>query len=168
MKKYLNNILLGLFLVSSPLTGFQGVLTANVYSYTPEQVQTAHKASQTVNNAPEIEKWVEKLEEYETSIVPEENKDSFRLLDTNGYYSYSCLQYQMNTFLWFYNDWKGTNYKLYENITLEEARELISDCDIQKEMTTWIIKKYPNRAYHWKNSIERGFGLPPNHPDYTG
>lgn len=165
MRKYLNNILLGLVLVSSPLSASQGFVDVNVYEYTPKQNQTAVKTSQAVNNKSDIRIWVEKLEEYESNII--EDKDNYKRIDTNGYYSYACMQFQMHTFLHFYNLKNNTNLELYKNISLEEARNLISDCELQKDLATWMIKDNPNRWTHWRTSVERGLGLPPNHTDYT-
>lgn len=108
----------------------------------------------------QIRAWVEELEEYESNIV--KDKDNYKRIDVNGYYSYSCLQFQMKTYLHFYNLKNDTDLKLYENISLKEARKLITDCERQKELAVWMIKENPQRWKHWRYSVQRGLGLPPN------
>jgi len=95
------------------------------------------------------------LEKYESSIVPEEEKDNYKRIDTNGYYSYSCLQFQLYTFIEYYERWKGVE------LTEDEAREIIADCELQKDLAKWMIEQNPQNWRHWYNSVVRGLGYPP-------
>lgn len=73
--------------------------------------------------------------------------DNFRHMDLNGKYSYSCLQFQENTFLL-----KSHDYKIYGSIY---------DCNFQKKLARAMFENDPSAWRHWRTSVERGLGMPP-------
>ena len=130
---------------------------------TPEMTQNAERdqlskqseeISRETSRDKELRNWIEKLEEYESSIV--EDKDNYKRVDVNGYYSYSCMQFQLYTFWGYYEEWKEMK------VTEKEARELIANCERQKRLAVWMIKDDYSNWTHWRYSVEkRGLGYPP-------
>lgn len=94
--------------------------------------------------------WMDELSRFEC----EGCGPQFRVLDTNGKYSYGCLQYQEATFNGFAEQY-GIEGDIY-------------DCSVQKALTRalWEDPTYTTqqKANHWKTSIfTRGLGLPPGY-----
>jgi len=100
-----------------------------------------------------ILKWIDKLEEYECRNCPA----GFGKVDRNGLFSYSCLQFQKETFMRYL---KKFYPETYQDLEGDEWQNLIYDCDFQKELAYQIIENNPDAVWHWKTSIKRGLGLP--------
>lgn len=87
--------------------------------------------------------------------------DHYRRLDSNGEYSYACLQFQEATF--------RSEVKRFGLITPGmEIMEKIYDCAFQKNLAYLMFKNEPRAWEHWYNSVMVGFpgrkaplGLPP-------
>lgn len=94
-----------------------------------------------------LEQWIEKLIEYECRDCPEDTK----ILDVNGLYSYSCLQFQMPTFL--------EQKDIYmPHLTSDD----IYSCDVQRELAYKMLTDKHENWRRWYNSVYvRGLGLPP-------
>jgi len=101
----------------------------------------------------ELLNWIDKLEEYECRNCPV----GFKKVDKNGLFSYSCLQFQKETFV---RNLKKFYPETYENLEVGEWQNLIYDCDFQKELAYKMIESDKDLAWHWKTSIKRGLGLP--------
>lgn len=101
----------------------------------------------------ELLNWLNELEEYECRNCPV----GFRRVDRNGLFSYSCLQFQKETFMINLKKFYPETYKSLEG---EEWQNLIYDCDFQKELAYKMIEHNKDLVWHWQTSIERGLGLP--------
>lgn len=98
-----------------------------------------------------LTKWINELELYECRDCP----IGYKRIDTNGYYSYGCLQFQMATF----KEYANKFYSL-ENLEETDWQNIISNCDFQKELAYKMIEENSHAVWRWKTSIERGLGLP--------
>jgi hypothetical protein len=99
--------------------------------------------------------WIDRLAEFECKNCP----DNFRHLDKNNRYSYSCLQFQEDTFRA-----EIRRYKLLPFAEDEELMNFIYDCPLQKSLARYMILAEGSRAArsHWLTSvIIRGLGDPP-------
>jgi hypothetical protein len=75
------------------------------------------------------------------------NRWNIRIVDTNGLYSYSGLQFQLNTFYSF-----GAELGLFKN--KQEALGKIYEPETQKEVARYMIEKGVAQ-YHWKICYSR-------------
>ena len=97
--------------------------------------------------------WIDELENYECRDCAY----GYRRLDSNGYYSYGCLQFQKPTFLQ-----EIIHHEFAPGASAAELDTMIHDCNIQKQLAREMIKNDKNAYLHWKTSvITRGLGLPP-------
>ena len=97
-----------------------------------------------VNYDPLIQ-WIDELKEYESRGRPER----FRILDVNGKYSYSCLQFQEETFI--------ANQKKFDVKGGD-----IYDCDTQMKLALLMISNDHKEWRNWYTSVKkRGLGEPP-------
>jgi len=94
-----------------------------------------------------LDAWIQDL------ILLESRGDaSLKYLDSNGKYSYSCLQFQEATF--------KSESKRY-GITGD-----IMDCEVQKKIAKAMIQDNWKNWRHWYTSVKvRGLGYPPQKPD---
>jgi DNA gyrase/topoisomerase IV subunit B len=78
-------------------------------------------------------------------------------MDSNGKWSYSCLQYQEDTWLSM-----ARRYGIIEKGS-QKVDDRIYDCKLQKALTRQIfIHEGYSAASHWRTSIiKRGLGMPP-------
>lgn len=123
-----------------------GIQTPNtVFAPAPEVVEIKRDA---------IDEWIDRLAEYECEGCGE----NFRKLDRNGKYSYSCLQFQKQTF-----DSYVKRFALLPHATPEEYENFIYDCEFQKGLARLIIERdYGSVRNHWFTSIvTRKLGMPP-------
>jgi len=98
--------------------------------------------------------YIDRLAKYECSNCP----DNYRRIDSNGYYSYSCLQFQKATFLQ-----AVKKYRFPEGQSADYLDLMIYNCDFQKKLAREMFLNEPNAYLHWKTSIiTRGLGLPPS------
>lgn len=95
-----------------------------------------------------LDEWLDELETYECDGCG----PAYKRLDSNGRYSYGCLQFQQATF--------AEKASLY-NILWEE--EDIFRCDLQKMVAReMFLGEGAAAGNHWSTSIfVRGLGLPP-------
>ena len=97
--------------------------------------------------------YIDRLAEYECHDCP----DNFRRVDSNGYYSYSCLQFQKSTFLQ-----EVKKYQLADRQSSDTLDLMLYDCDFQKALARQMFLNDKNTYLHWKTSIiTRGLGMPP-------
>jgi len=103
----------------------------------------------------ELKNWIEGLVIYESN-----NRHEMKILDVNGEYSYSCLQFQIPTFLHFA---KHPDFGVFATSTPDsEVLSEIYNCNIQKEIAFRMIKDNYNSWKNWFTSvITRDYGLPP-------
>lgn len=93
--------------------------------------------------------WLDRLEGFECKDCG----PRYRVLDTNNRYSYSCLQFQLDTF---------KEQALKYGILTGNFEEEIYDCQVQKTVALAMILDDRNNARHWHTSVfTRGLGLPP-------
>jgi hypothetical protein len=89
--------------------------------------------------------WLEKL-----AIAESHNSSTMRVLDTNGHYSYSCMQFQMATWLSYGKPLGATEDNIY-------------DCSLQKKVAAKMIRDNHKNWTHWYNSVvKKGVGKPPH------
>lgn len=98
-----------------------------------------------------LDSWIDELINYECRGCGEH----FRQRDSNGKWSYSCLQFQEETWLR-----EGKRYGILEREA--EVDERIYDCTLQKNLAKEIWAHEGRRAVrYWKTSIvTRGLGIP--------
>jgi len=101
----------------------------------------------------DLDVYIENLIRYECPGCP----DNFRIVDSNGHYSYSCLQFQEKTFVW-----KAKEYGILPEAEEQEIINLIYDCETQKRVARAMFENEPDAWKHWYTStITKGLGLPP-------
>lgn len=101
-----------------------------------------------------LDAWIEKL-----AIKESDNRENIKILDVNGQYSYSCLQFQMPTFRAFFPLLDPLDRSKLSSTGWEKR---IMSCDTQKKIAKAMIKSNPNAWRHWWTSVKkRGLGLPP-------
>lgn len=81
---------------------------------------------------------------------------NFRIIDSNNKYSYGCLQFQEATFVS-----EVARYGLLPEAEPAEVMNLIYDCDFQKKLAMLMFLNDPYAWMHWRTSVWRGLGLPP-------
>lgn len=92
--------------------------------------------------------WLDDLAVFESS-----GNDGAKVLDTNGRYSYGCLQFQMATF---------TSKAAQYGFEVGDATETIFDCDLQKRIARAMLENEPKAWRNWYTSIAvRGLRMPP-------
>ncbi len=98
-----------------------------------------------------LDTYLDRLETFECEGCGER----YRRLDSNGKYSYGCLQFQEATF----NE-KADRYKISR-----PSDESIYQCDLQKRVAReMFLGEGAAAGNHWSTSIyRRGLGLPPGY-----
>ena len=97
-----------------------------------------------------LDLWLEKLIEKESN-----HKERVRIVDTNGRYSYGCLQFQEGTFRAY-----GTRYGLVTPKANIES--VVYDCNLQKQIAKRMILEDRSNWQHWYTSVKvKNIGLPP-------
>ncbi len=97
-----------------------------------------------------LDSWLKKL-----AYLESEDKNNAKVLDSNGLYSFGCLQFQMGTFRGF-----GFKYGLISGD--DDLYSVIYDCSLQKQIAKKMIQENPFNWRHWYTSVKiRGLGLPP-------
>lgn len=77
----------------------------------------------------------------------------YRKLDSNSQYSYSCLQFQQETFF--------REVDRYLPSIQINKDVMIYDCAFQKALARQMFLHDTNAWKHWQTSVKRGLGLPP-------
>ncbi len=93
-----------------------------------------------------LENWIIKLEEKESG-----RRADIKILDVNGRYSYSCLQFQKSTL---------KTYALKFGLRSEITEKDMFDCSLQKQVAMAMIRDDYGNWRHWENSV-LAIGLPP-------
>ena len=97
--------------------------------------------------------WIQKL------IRRESNGDAqMKIIDSNGRYSYGCLQFQLETFKSYV-----IKYELLDAGSSDDFyRSKIFDCNLQKQLARWMIAEDYENWRHWWTSVRKtSLGLPP-------
>ena len=98
------------------------------------------------------ESWINELVQKES-----EGRADIKILDSNGRYSYSCLQFQEQTFRFYVE-----RYNLLPGVEYAEVMNWIYDCEFQKLIALKMLEEDHNNYLHWRTSVlKRGLGLPP-------
>jgi hypothetical protein len=108
-----------------------------------------------IQQAPDdLDAWVNKLAaEFECVGC----RPLYRRIDSNGKYSYGCLQFQERTFT--------DSVKRYGLLPEAEDQEILNqiyDCDFQKQVARQMLLHEVDGCMHWKTSVLRGAGAPPS------
>ena len=102
--------------------------------------------------AKKTENWINELVQKES-----EGRADIKILDSNGRYSYSCLQFQEQTFRFYVE-----RYNLLPGVEYAEVMNWIYDCEFQKLIALKMLEEDHNNYLHWRTSVlKRGLGLPP-------
>ncbi len=103
-----------------------------------------------------LRKWLDRLaEEFECPGCA----SNYKRIDSNGKYSYGCLQFQEATF-------KAAirRNKALVGVEDNELMNYIYDCEFQKDLAEIMWQSEGASAYyHWRTSIDRGLGMPPGY-----
>jgi hypothetical protein len=120
-------------------------------STTPTVTSTAKVTSPlNVEEASALDIWLEKLAQKES-----EGRERIKILDTNGKYSYGCLQFQEWTFKSY-----GQKYGVLKDPSSWENK--IYDCNVQKQLAKKMIQNEYVLWQSWYTSVMvRNLGLPP-------
>lgn len=103
-------------------------------------------ASSTLINVP-VEINLEPLIQCESG-----GQATIKVVDSNGYFSYGILQYQLSTFKKY-----GEKYGFFGELSNDEARQLIFRADLQRAIATKMLQEEGGWR-HWKNcSIQNGY-----------
>lgn len=86
--------------------------------------------------------WLKDLEHCESS-----GRENIKVLDVNGRYSYSCLQFQKRTFNHYTERYGFENYD-------------IMNCEHQKDVANEMLKEDYNNWQHWYLCSTKKIGLP--------
>lgn len=98
-----------------------------------------------------LTKWLDKLETYENCPIE-------GMVDKNGKKSYSCLCFQLETFQRYFKKY----YPQAKDIEEQEWLNLISDCELQKDIAYKMISANHSNWKNWYWSIaKRGLEKPP-------
>jgi hypothetical protein len=94
--------------------------------------------------------WLNKLVFQESS-----NRDNIKILDNNGKFSKSCLQFQDETFIR-----QGKKYDLLpQDLKINDVDKYIYNCELQKKIAMKMLKD--NKEYHWRTSVKKiGYSFP--------
>lgn len=126
----------GIFLISQP----------KVINITPAKTNVQVKNYPALPRQTDVKliQWVSGLIKYEY----DGGDLHYRRIDSNGKYSYGCLQFQRATF-----ESYGHSLGIYGDIY---------DCDVQKALAYAMIKSNWKNWIHWQTSVmDRGYGYPP-------
>jgi hypothetical protein len=80
----------------------------------------------------------------ELAFCESSGRENIKILDTNGWYSHGCLQFQFPTFKQYCK-----RYGILPGATDEELLAKIGDCSIQKDLAYRIISESPDNWAHW-------------------
>lgn len=119
----------------------------------PNNAEMPSRASIELPPTP-LQLWVDELEQYEAPGV----SNDFKIIDSNGKYSYGCLQFQYETFRAYVRA-----YHLLDYAEDAELYNFIGDCDFQHNLAELMIQEDPRNWTHWYTSVKiRGLGYPPS------
>ena len=76
-------------------------------------------------------------------------REDIKIVDTNGWYSHSCLQFQFPTFKQYVR-----RYNLLPDATDEELLNMIGDCEFQKDLAYRMIAEDAGNWTHWARCSE--------------
>lgn len=116
------------------------------------QDKVEQKDEKTITKPDAMELWLDRLEDHECRDCG----SKYRRVDSNGYYSYGCLQFQKATF-----DEMWRRYRPFEVRDVDSDQ--IYSCEIQRQLARSLFEAEGTKAArHWYHSIyTRGLGLPP-------
>lgn len=145
----------GLILAASIVTAYYLPKPANSFVINNLSTQDENKSTVQIKKEKKEDKldvWIDKL----ANIECQGCGPKFRILDANNRYSYSCLQFQKQTF-------DDNIRRFYPNIGKQWYSNLIYSCDFQKSLAKRMLEDGGTRvAYNWYTSVfKKGLGLPP-------
>lgn len=113
------------------------------------RVDAATETPPVVKQEPDaLTVWLDDLAWYEST-----GDDGAKVLDTNGRYSYGCLQFQMATFV--------SEAKKF-GIDIGDASVSVMDCSLQKRIARQMLEHEKGAWRNWYTSIAvRGLRMPP-------
>jgi len=80
----------------------------------------------------------------ELAFCESSGREDIKILDTNGWYSHGCLQFQYPTFKQYCK-----RYGILPGAEDEELLNVIGDCAVQKELAYHMISESPDNWAHW-------------------
>lgn len=110
-----------------------------------------------------IPSYEQELKDWILELVQKESggREDIKHLDVNGKYSYSCLQFQEETFVGFVKE-----FNLLPGAEDDEILNFIMDCEIAKQLAFLMISDRYDNWKHWRNSVlNTDLGLPPQKVD---
>lgn len=141
MSKHGIQILLAIVISLATLFAYPSTALEYVAPPEPEQI---------IDHDLPLKEWLYALEGYESR-----HRHDIKILDVNDRYSYGCLQFQMETFVW-----AGMKYGLFASRSDAEAQ--IIDCPTQHALALAMLKGERKAWRHWYTSVEiKGLGRPP-------
>jgi hypothetical protein len=145
------------------LVAFMAVATATQVA-TAKPLMTASTSYCEETNPKEprkkdsLDEWLDKLSFYESG-----NRQHIKVMDTNGKYSYGCLQFQEQTIRSYVQ-----RYDLGGNWEKTEYLNIAYDCQASKEVARKMIEEDYANWKHWYNTVKRPeVGYPPKPPRQT-
>lgn len=94
--------------------------------------------------------WVHRMIQAESN-----NRSEIVVFDSNHQLSYSCGQFQRQTF-----EYQVKKYNLLPEAEPREYLNFIRDCTFQRELARNMIEDNPANADHWRNTTKK-IGKPP-------
>ena len=71
-------------------------------------------------------------------------QEDIKIVDTNGWHSYGCLQFQFPTFKQYCK-----RYGIFPEAEDDELLNVIGDCAVQKDLAYRMIQESPEAFAHW-------------------
>ena len=125
------------------------LMQPKVAAITPETHRDAPIPTKSTPKPDALDLWIDALSVKECLSTPAcaADPDGFKRIDSNGEYSYACLQFQAPTF---------AGYS--EQLSLAEGT--LRNCADQKRLARAMILDDYSNWQHWWNSVQK-LGLPP-------
>lgn len=142
MRDYLKHKVLTIALIL-PFIYVPGTLPSVLYYPTLErlsQVNFERNLPIPEVRDPQIVAQIEELAMCESS-----GRENVKIVDTNGWYSHSCLQFQFPTFEQYVK-----RYNMLPDAEYEDLVNMIGDCEFQKELAYKMISESPDNWAHWE------------------
>jgi hypothetical protein len=114
-------------------------------------IKTYINYTEDTNYLDSLDIWLEKLSQKES-----EGDEQVVIVDSNGFRSYSCLQFQLATFVE-----QVKKYNLLPEAEDVEIRNMIMDCEFQKQLARKMIEDNVQNVSHWYTTVyAKGLGKP--------
>ncbi len=138
-----------IFPLISPISSGSGIIPFLTESLSQVNFDANKGISASVEvKDPELVAQIEELAMCESS-----GREDLKIVDTNGWHSYSCLQFQFPTFKQY-----SKTYGIFPEAEDADLMHLIGDCQTQKDLAYLMIKNDSKNWSHWEN-CSRQLGL---------